>query len=274
MILSVAAVILLQTTWPLKRRIALLATLAAVFIGFQNRLDKYFDRKFVEANEFVVSHGGVAYPGPRVRQHIFWHPLYVGLADFDEKYGTEWLDFHNFSYAMPIFEAAGLKYTWSGKNHYLDQSYDDMGKYPVFFEDLPLFNQLSKERFFARVMGDPLWYISILGKRVWRILSDSADISLAFGKWRVGWHLSAWMALLVIAVLIWLRQFSVLRMVVFTAPLSLLPFAIYSGGGLAGISVFGVLLVSAFATTLVLKARIWYRYIHESIASSRPPLQS
>jgi hypothetical protein len=272
-ILSVAALLLLQTAWPMKRRVALLASLVAVFLGLQNRMDNYFERKFTEANQFVVAHGGVAYPGPRVRQHIFWHPLYVGLGDFDDKYGTEWQDFHNFSYAMPIFKAAGLDYTWSGYTYYLDQSYDPTGRYPVFFEDLPLFNQLSKERFFNRVKADPRLYVTILGKRAWRILSQSADISVAFGKWRVGWPLSAFSIFILVALLCWSRQLSVLRMVLFTTPLSLLPFVVYSGDGLAGISIFGALLVAAFAAMLVLKARIWYRYIHESIAATRPAFQ-
>lgn len=274
MILSVAAIVFLQTAWPIKRRLALLAALAAVFLGFQNRMDHYFERKFAEANQFVAAHGGVPFPGPRVRQHILWHPLFVGLGDFDDKYGIEWSDFYNFKYAMPIFEAAGLNYTWSGYTYYLDQAYDEKKRYPIFFEDLPLFNQLCKERFLNQVKADPRWYASILGKRAWRILSDSADISLAVGKWRLGWHLSAFAVLLLAGLLLWFRQFFVLRMVLFTAPLSILPLVIYSGGGLAGVSVFGVLLVSGFATMLVLKARIWYRYLHESIASTRPSLQS
>jgi hypothetical protein len=274
MILSVAALILLQTTWPIRRRVSLVVALVAVFLGLQNRMDNYFERKFTEANQFVVSHGGVAYPGPRARQHIFWHPIYVGLADFDDKYGIEWHDFHNFSYAMPLFAAAGLGYTWSGREYYLDQSYDETGHYPIFFDDLPLFHQISKDRFLNRVKQDPSWYVTILGKRAWRILSEASEISLALGKWRVGQRLSGFAVLTLVGFLILFRQFFALRMVLFTAPLSILPFAIFSGSGLVGVSVFHVLLVSAFATILVLKARIWYRYLHESIASARPSLQS
>jgi hypothetical protein len=201
--------------WP---KVLFILLLFVSFIGARQGIRAYFDTQFDRAYEVVSQQGGHPYEGRRIGGHIVWHPIFCGLGDFDGKYGYRWDDRVAYRYALPVLkERYGLDLRYKGGYH-LDEYYDKDRLYYKKFDEIPQYEQVIKEKVLHDIFNDPLWYVTILGKRLWRILTRTAPLPflglLAFPFLFIVFKFKAW------------RLF---KLFLFTLPLCLSPFLIYSG---------------------------------------------
>ncbi|GEM_PF-6176268 len=160
----------------------------------------------------LVVAGGSSYLESKIEiKRHFWHSMYIGLGDFDQKYGH-----------VPSDEQA-----------YLVAS-DVAGD--VASEDIvstPAYEPLMAKLFAMRVGGDPVWYAGILARRVFRILTDTTPLSVQFGSYRIAAHWSGLFWILALGLAVYRRKKRDIGMLLFTLPMSLSAVMIYSGEGQA-----------------------------------------
>jgi hypothetical protein len=223
-------------------RVALVTLLATSFILTSRGWTFYFDGKFRQAHEVVRVAGGHPYNGPRSAHHFFWHALWCGLGDFDQKYGHQWSDREAAEQVLPILASRHgsptgyspvktKRYDWLTMGVYWDRA----RKYARTPFETPEYVQVIREQIMHEVTTDPAWYLTILGKRVLRIMTQTTAPSLHLGR---GFVLSppdlpvyGLLALLVVYLLIRARQWLLLKVIIFTLPLAGTALVVYSGGG-------------------------------------------
>jgi hypothetical protein len=139
----------------------------------------------------VKAAGGHPYDGPRHIHHFVWHALWCGLGDFDTRYGYEWNDVKGVEYAMPIMKARG--FVAVGHPRIKPQPFDgltlwvywDRGrKYARTLFETPEYAAVIREKVIHDITRDPGWFLTILAKRAWRILTSATPPSLAMGDGR------------------------------------------------------------------------------------------
>jgi hypothetical protein len=139
-----------------------------------------------------------------IKRH-FWHSMYIGLGDFDQKYGH-----------VPLDEQA-----------YLVAS-------DVASEDIlntPAYELLMAKLFAMRVSGDPIWYAGILIRRTLRMLTDTTPLSVQLGSYRIVAHWSGLFWLLALGLAFYGRKKRDIGLLLFALPMSLSALLLYSGEG-------------------------------------------
>lgn len=152
-------------------KLFLIILLMGPFFITKHTIRTYFNYKFNATYKLVEKYGGHPYTGNSIMSHSIWLPVFCGLGDFDNKYGYEWNDTLAFSYATPILQKKynyNIKY--SGKYH-LDNYYDEDHLYYIKFEEIPEFEEIIKDKVLNDIKSDPFWYLSILYKRILKILT-------------------------------------------------------------------------------------------------------
>lgn len=166
MVAAMAAYGLLSgVSW--RRKGVLTALLVSAFTVANAGWLGYFDRVVDRSETAVAARGGAvdADRGER-RVHPFWHPVWAGLGDFDGKYGYLFWDRVATDYAAPILAAQpdsepGVSYHWK-------ESYA----------------AVLRDKVLADIVGDPLWYMTIVAKRLHRVLFENTPSRLAVGaRW-------------------------------------------------------------------------------------------
>lgn len=222
-----ASYLLARTGWP--RRILLVLTLALAFAGSARLWSRYWDGKFEESLGFVTRAGGAAYEGPRNRHHTFWHPVWCGLGDFDERYGYAWDDRVAFRYGIPeVNRRFGTGYELSSNDYYLRDYHTPARSHRVRPETLPEYEAVLRDKVLGDIASDPLWYAGILLRRAARVLSQTTPVRLDF----VDVPFSGWLVLPAVASLLALRRWRQLLLLGFYLPTSLTALLIYSGWGI------------------------------------------
>jgi hypothetical protein len=239
--------------WPgataLKRVVPCLL-LAATFFLTGKAWGIYWDRKFADAAQFVSDHGGVPYPGLRSQHHVIWHSVYCGLGDFGMDKGYVWDDRKAYAYAVPILNSKyGFPVTYTKGAYYFDQSYDPGGIYPVKPEDLPIYNEILRDKILSDIRNDPRWYAKILLNRAWLCLTKSTPISLAWDAHFLSFPGIVFgpgaPAILLLALL--LRRFGEAKLMLMTLPLLGTSILIYSR---LGTTYYGIFHLAALAILL------------------------
>ena len=143
-----------------KRGVMIAALFVATSVG--NRVwDGYFSHKIQESYDFVLEAGGTPFPVERDLHHMFWHPMWCGLGDFDTKYGYEWNDYIAFKYAKPIMvEEKGLEFPLSRPKKFDDGMvygyfYDEQDRYYKTLWEFPEIHEILKEKVVHDVTNDP-----------------------------------------------------------------------------------------------------------------------
>jgi hypothetical protein len=149
--LVVAAEIgLLLAAFALLRRNAQTVSLmlfVAVFVAFwSDARAKWLAAAVLAVCMVAVTAVGHRYP---TFGHPLWHPMYLGLADFDTKYGIRWDD----GYGVATVAEAN----------------------PGVRPYSPEYEAILKAEFIRLVTDDPAWYTGILLKRAWRLLQPVAS---------------------------------------------------------------------------------------------------
>jgi len=223
-------------------RALLVGLLAASFLFGSWAWSSYFDAKFREAYLKVKAAGGHPYDGPRHLHHFVWHAIWCGLGDFDTRYGYKWNDVEGMAYALPIMRARGFEATGhpSLKRQPFDALtlgvyWDRARKYARTPFEVPEYIQVIREKVVHDITHDPVWYLTILAKRVGRLVTDTTPPTLARGDGHAVslprsfvWGL---LPLAVAAVAVRARSAFVLKLLLFLAPLASTALLVYSGQG-------------------------------------------
>ncbi|MDD2385549.1 MAG: hypothetical protein PHP52_02070 [Bacteroidales bacterium] len=199
----------------------------ATFFGSKQLIRYHFNKKFEKTAVLVAKAGGHVYNGKRISGHIFWHPIFCGLGDFDEDYGYEWNDKVVYRYATPILqEKYGMDIKYSDKYH-LDNYYDKDSLYYIKFDEINEYEDIVKEKVLSQIKEDPFWYIAIIFKRVIRTLTVTIPIPYV-----------GWLIFYVIYFFIKNRYWTYLKLLLVSLPLSATSIIIYSGDGATYNSVY------------------------------------
>ncbi len=235
-LLSIIMIYALSNRQKIFFRVILLLLVLASFYGSRKLVRHYFDKKFHEATQLVSTKNGHVYPEARIAGHRFWHPVFCGLGDFDTKYGYQWDDRVAYWYAIPILkEKYNIQLSYSGKYH-TDDYYDEKRIYYIKFDEIPEYEQIVKDKVIADITSDPLWYASIIMKRVGRTLGKTLPFN------GLGW------VMVFLAIYLMVRKrWPFLNLLIVSLPLSITPIAIFSGFGSTYNSVFGYMVIFILA---------------------------
>jgi hypothetical protein len=151
---------------PIWMRVLLGVCLLLFYAGFSKRFDRWWDQTYEETHSAVEAVGGIPYRGTLQSHHQVWHPIFVGLADFDTKYGVRWADGQAWSLAARDMKAAGMEIEAGTEGHAARDS-----RYP----------DLIRARTIKMIRQDPKWYATILLKRIQKILWENEDPKLNTG---------------------------------------------------------------------------------------------
>ncbi|MFH2142075.1 MAG: hypothetical protein ABIJ97_06620 [Bacteroidota bacterium] len=190
------------------------------FLGSKNLIRYYFDNNFKDTSELVDKFNGHVYNGGRINGHRLWHPVFCGLGDFDKKYGYEWNDRVAYNYAIPVLkEKHGLNILYSGEL-YINEYYDSAKLYYKKFDEISVYEEVVKEKVLTDIKSDPLWYATIILKRIARNMTQTIPVPY------IGWIL-----LPLIFFLIKRKNWDMLKLIIISLPLSITSILIFSGKG-------------------------------------------
>lgn len=253
MILGCATAFLIMSRTPLPRRLLLVALLGVTFVATSSLWHNHFQWKIRESFTAVQAAGGVPYAGPREYTHQFWHPLHVGVADFDYTYGIKWDDRWAAQKIFPLLTQrhGTILPPWNGKTYHFEGVYHDEGqRYRQALLLIPGLYDLSRELFLENIARDPLWYGTILLKRGWALLDNLTPprVETPWFRWEIPFH---GLFLFPLLYLLWhRRQRLYLKIALFTLPTCLPPFAIYSGRGMTYLAIYHLITLGLLLTLL------------------------
>lgn len=224
---SLVLIFVLSKQQNLSKKLVLVLAVFLFFNASKKLIQGYFDLKFDESTKLVIKNGGHVYNGAKLKGHNFWHPVFCGLGDYDTKYGYEWNDKKAYQYAIPILNKNfNMNINYSGKYH-TDDYYDKDSLYYKKPEELVNYETVVKEKVISDIKNDPLWYITILVKRIFKTLTTTIPIPY------VGWLLFP------LVYYLWKRRkWDMIKLIIVSFPLSATSIIIYSGKGSTYNSVF------------------------------------
>jgi len=199
-----------------------LIVLAIISFNLSKKLIRnHFELKFEEASELVRLNKGHVYKGAKISGHNFWHPVFCGLGDYDTKYGYEWNDKKAYAYAIPI-------------------------------EELMNYEKVVKAKVVSDIKNDPMWYVTILIKRVFKTLTTTIPLPY------VGW--------LIFPLTFYLfkkKKWSLLKLILVSLPLSATSIMVYSGKGSTYNSVFVYFIMAIILTECCYHYKNSSKYVEE-----------
>lgn len=220
--------------WSWKRRFLTVGLLGVAFLGSSLGWSKYFSGKFEESKSYLKQHGGHPFPGQLRLHHHFWHPIWCGLGDFDHKYGYVWSDKAALRYATPILEQEykiNVPVYDVEQRYPADEYFDEARVYKKLPFHIAEYDEVARRKVLRDIASDPVWYINIIAKRIWRVLDVTTPVRISWGTWRrrLPMH-GAGMVLLALLLLV-LKEGFLLRLLLFTLPTCITAVLIYSGDG-------------------------------------------
>ena len=253
LVLSPLFVYVVHPTFAPRLKTALAGLLIGAMLATQFAWNAYLDRKYNQAIRVVRSAGGHPYEGPRHDVHVFWHAVWCGLGDFDMKYGYQWNDLAAYAYAEPILEKEHHLRIPPRDTYYYLESWDAAGKYPKKPELFDEYNRVIRDKVLSDIVRDPLWYATILARRMYQVFARVPPLQVHLGFARVPVQIppAFWLALGLSAplVLLYLKRWDLLKLLAFCLPLMAAPLLIFSKGGMA-YSIHHLLSVAILMTLL------------------------
>ena len=214
--------------------VSLYITTAGLEAYFTNKLKTTYttlSQLGLASQEQIATAGNATY-------HTFWHPFYIGLSDFDDKYGIQWSD---------------------------KMAYDKAEKYlmtvnPEKFTTLPNiemwsvqpeYNAFIRSEIIKLISHDPLWYARIVLKRVGALFGRAAPLGLQIGPHFYKLPFSGWLFFPILAYLIWKKDVNMLTVAIFPLTLSLPIILIHASRGITNMSLYHV-----FGTAIVINLAV------------------
>ncbi len=274
-LLSAAVVLATAAGIARRKRIILVGAVVASFAVTSWASVGYLKGKLYESMAVVKDVGGSPYAAPINAYHEFWHPIACGLGDFDTKYGYQWNDIVTYGFAWPELHEKYPDLVYDKRpGGPQPRSWDAAGKYPYYFAETPGYHDIIRRKVLGDIERDPKWYLTILDKRAWRILTDTTPLGLTTTEsdYKIG---GAFLGLACVPLAIFLalaRRWFLLKLLLFSVPLSINPFLIHSGHGQCWFSMFHVF--GAFILGLLVwdGAKRWLRerHVREAPSASLP----
>lgn len=233
------------------KRMALIGTVGLTFFLSSYGWHSYFDQKIKQADATVIAAGGTPFTGPRDIYHMVWHNVWCGLGDFDEKYGYKWDDRSAARYAFPILKE---KYhvelpQWDYKAWICDRDFwDRSGKYYKTPYEVPHYQEVLRDRVVHDITSDPLWYLRIIGRRIYYLLYRNVPACLSIGRWQIGIPMPCFLLFPMVAVLIYTRSWKLLGILCFTLSLASTSIAVYALRGTTYYACFNLFVAAIFFT--------------------------
>ncbi len=271
---AVVAIALLvgATRW---RRAALVATLLGAYATAAMGWTAYFLHVIKVTHDVVTKAGGYPHPAassPRVN-HSLWLPIWEGLGDYDTKYGHKWDDIAANFTARPLLQAKyGITYppSWDGRYAFRGAFLDAKQHYMQLPCELPHFFDVLRDDALSHILGDPLWYLRILGHRVWAILTDTSPLALKFAnRTLVQLPISGLLFLPILAALIAARSRLFVQLVCFTLPLSLPALVVFSKQGMTHSGLYHLFAVVIALVLVAETAILWGRLTRRAARRDR-----
>lgn len=212
-----------------------IAVLLMSYLLVTSQVKQYFHNKFNTTLEFVEKVGGNPYNGDRIEGHMFWHPVFCGLGDFDYKYGYEWNDIVAYKYAVPVLkEKYGIDIPYNDDFH-TNLYYDSARHYYKKFDEIPQYEEVVRDKVLSDIQNDPLWFLYILFMRILMVLTVTQPFPLL-----------GWFALWVIYVLWKEKQWDFLKLLIVAMPLSATSIIIFAAKGTTYNSMFPLISLAIF----------------------------
>jgi hypothetical protein len=223
----------------------------------------YYIHKIAQAEARVVAVGGTPYPGPRyLLNHQTWTAIWEGLGDFDRKYGYQWNDWRAADYARPILHSRyGVEVPNQSKiDRFITGEYWDAKKlYPkITFDNLPHYQEVLRDKVLHDITHDPIWFLKIMMKRVWRTLHLTTPVQLLVGPVALPVPMHGLFALLIIVALVVARNLWLTKLVLFVAPVSALSLCVTSDLGATFYSIYHVV-AAAVLLAAIIEGVLWWR---------------
>lgn len=203
----------------MQRKAVMISLVVITFLAANSWWQAYFDRVEAETAKVVAAAGGGGMSELSIGQntHLFWQPIWAGLGDFDGKYGYLNWDRTADEYVLPILAAQP------------DLEPGISLRYKTAYTEI-LIHKLATD-----ILHDPLWYGTIIVKRLHRILMENTPPHLAASA---SWITLPGLAILlgpfcVLMVVCYLshREFSMLRLLMFPLAMGGVPLAVTSENG-------------------------------------------
>ena len=248
------------------QRIALVAVLLVSYVGVKKGWESYFESKWTNALEVVTENGGNPYTGSRTGGHMFWHPVYCGLGDYDTEKGYKWHDTVPYTYAIPVLkEKYGIDLAYSGK-YYIDEYYDDEEWYYKKFDEIPEYEEVVKEKVLADIKSDFGWYAMIVIKRIGGFFNNTSPVHLNFANFRIWIPWIGWLVLPILFLLWRIKAGFELKLLLFTLPMAASSIIIYGGGNSTYNSIFHLIGLALLFSWLFEDYLRWKKQRKEAVA--------
>ncbi len=264
-VLSALGAAALVRGFPWRRRLALVVVLAAGFLGTQAAWNQYWKTKIANAYDVVEKAGGAAHPAaltPAMNHDVLF-PLWTGLGDFGAAKGYAWSDLAAHHDVQGVLQKKyGVPFPrWTG-GYTLDGSFLDAKKrYPRLPYDVPHYFDIIRDKIVSDLRQDPGWYLGILARRAWSILADLPSASVVIGQ-RMPFEQKHrwWIFPLMVGLLAWSRNAFLLKLALFTLPLSLPALLVYSKGGMIFAATYHLFGIGILGGVLFYGAAWWVRF--------------
>jgi len=241
------------------------------FYGTKNTYTAYFDHKFKEAYHVVEENGGSPYIGGRITTHRFWHPVFVGLGDYDTKYGYVWKDASAYAYAVPVLkEKYGMNLNYAPGKLWIDDYYDEQKWYYRKFDEIPEYEEVVKEKVLRDIGNDPGWFATIMSKRIFGVFAKTSPVQINVVNLIIPVPFSGLVVIPVLFLLFWCRAWLYIKLVAFTFPLAATSLIVYGGSNSTYNSIYHLLLAALIFSWLMEYALIWrkqkeYRFMKKTM---------
>jgi hypothetical protein len=232
-------------TWR-TRVLTIAALIASTWLGVR-AWDAYFDRKFEQAAQTVAAAGGHVLNNRADHYHVFWHPIWCGLGDFDTTHGHAWDDAAAIAYAQPVINARyhqELPWWWGvkGKDQG-ERTADDYLDGARLYYRLPYlephYDEVLREKVLTDIRQDPSWFAGILARRIVRVFSETTRPQISFSTTRtLPLPFAAVLVLPLALAGVWARRWTDLKILAFSFATSLPALLVYSGRGMTYYSVY------------------------------------
>ena len=214
------------------------------FVGSTKTVEVYFNRLIERTYTQLQKTGRTIQDTQesRTNYHSFWQPFYLGLSDFDDKYGI----------------------TWSDATAYRNAEKYLLSRYPEKYTELTSrelwsvqreYNEFLRYQTSLLIKQDPMWYVTIIGKRLFTLFNEVVPLGLAVGSDFFRMPFSGWLLLPSLILLGIKKRYDYFMMLLFPMSLSIPIVAIHSAKGITGLSVYHI-----FNAAVIISLIINYLY--------------
>lgn len=256
LVVSPLLVYLMLPRIPWVERGLLALLLLASLAGTTFVWERHWRSELAAAEQTVRDAGGIVYSGPRAGGHPVWHSLFCGLGDFAGELGYRWNDKAAYAYAAPI-----LKQSYRSdialnpaEPYFTNLKYPD-GHFLVKWESLPEYDAVLREKILRDLRTHPLVFVKLAGLRAARLFTDTAPIGLTLLGRSASVPFVGLASLPILYALLRKRNWVLLELIGFTAPLAFTALLVYSGSGTPYYSIYPLLCASLLLHALFQAAR-------------------